>query len=384
MANTLGYYNPFFYAQETLIHLQNALGMGNRVHRGFEEERRSYGLGEYINIRKPSTFTAANAPSSAVDLDTGSVQVQLAYWREVKFALTDKELAFTGQRIIDDHIKPAAYALANDIDTKLALLYKDVPWFVDLADNGSTAVSDITGVKKVLFDNGVPMTPGMMHYMIDGNLQKGLEELAAFSQQQGAGADGVNTQKTGHLGVKYGLEMFSNQNTQLHTAGTCADATGAVDLVAGYAAGTTTIHIDGVTVGGDWHAGDSFVIAGNTQRYAVTADVTFTGGEGDVTFTPGLAATAADDAVVTGRVDTHRANLAFHRNAFALVMAPLPMMANELGARVATVTDPVTGLSLRSRIYYVGNSSAVHVAIDVLYGVKTLDPNLACRGCGQS
>jgi len=74
--------------------------------------------------------------------------------------------------------------------------------------------------------------------------------------------------------------------------------------------------------------------------------------------------------------------MAFHRNAFALATAPLSTMGNELGAKIATVYNEKNGLSLRSRIYYVGNSSEVHVALDILYGVKTLDPNLACRACG--
>ena len=33
MANTLGNYNPIFYANEALIYLKHALGMANRVHR---------------------------------------------------------------------------------------------------------------------------------------------------------------------------------------------------------------------------------------------------------------------------------------------------------------------------------------------------------------
>jgi len=81
-------------------------------------------------------------------------------------------------------------------------------------------------------------------------------------------------------------------------------------------------------------------------------------------------------------LDDHTANTAFHKNAFALAMAPLSELGGELGARIATITDPVSSLALRSRLYYVGDSSEVHVALDVLYGVKTLDPNLACRGRG--
>jgi len=382
MGNSLGYYQPYFYANEALIQLEQALGMGVRVHRGFDEERRAFNKGEYINIRRPSTFAADDAPSAAQDLKTGSVQIQLAHWREVKFKLTDKELALSEETLIDEHIAPAAYALAYDVDTKLAALYKDIPWYFDL--NSTIAIDDITNVYQVMFDNGVPMgNPNNLHYMMGGALQNGFQQLTAFNQYQGAGPTGVNTQLSGSLGIKFGMECFGNQNVQSHTAGTCADATGAINnSPGGYAAGATEIAINGVTDGGTWKAGDSFVIAGNTQRYAVTADVTFTGGAGTVKFTPALVAAAAHGAVVTGRVDTHVANMAFHRNAFALATAPLSTMGNELGAKIATVYNEKNGLSLRSRIYYVGNSSEVHVSLDILYGVKTLDPNLACRACG--
>lgn len=381
MGNTLGVYNPLFYANEALIQLEKSLGMAARVHRGYDEERRAFGKGEYINIRKPSTFTAQNAPSSAQDLDTETVQLQLNYWREVKFSLTDKELAFTGERIIQDHIRPAAYALADDIDQKLVALYKDVPWYYDIANNGSTAITDITGVRKVMFDNAVPMTDDNLHYMVDGNLEAGLLGLSAFNQQSGAGDAGVLTQMRGAIGKKFGYEIFSNQNVPFHTGGTCADVAGALNANA--AKGATSIVVKSITNGGTFKAGDSLVIAGDTQRYAITADATV-----DTTVTlsifPALKAAALADAVVDIRIDSHRANLAFHKGAFALAMAPLSEMGSELGAKIASITDPRTGLALRSRLYYDGDNSKVVVALDVLYGVKTLNPNLACRACGQA
>jgi hypothetical protein len=50
MANVLSPYNPTFYAAEALILVQNALGMANRVYRGYEAERAGYGLGETILV----------------------------------------------------------------------------------------------------------------------------------------------------------------------------------------------------------------------------------------------------------------------------------------------------------------------------------------------
>jgi hypothetical protein len=60
-------------------------------------------------------------------------------------------------------------------------------------------------------------------------------------------------------------------------------------------------------------------------------------------------------------------------------MAPLPNIGEQLGARVASVVDPVTGLALRSRMWYDGDKSTVKVGIDALWGVQVLDPNLAVR-----
>jgi len=381
MANTLGYYNPVFYAQEALIQLENAMGMASRVHRGYEEERRSYERGEYINIRRPSTFTAANAPSTAADITTESVQIQLAYWREVKFKLTDKELAFTSEKIIEDHIRPAAVALADDVDSKLVALYKDIPWYATLAT--TTAVTDITGPRKVMFDNKAPVRDmANMHYMIDGALEANFLGLSAFSQYQGAGPAGADTQRAGSLGWKYGVEVFANQNTPSHTAGTFSCAAPLIKTaVAAGASAATFDHASALT--GTLVAGDIFSVAGSTQKYVVTATATAASNEITVAFSPPAAAIMAEDAAVTVYSTDHTADLMFHRNAFALAMAPLPMTAAELGARVVTVTDPITGLSIRSRIYYVGNSSEVHVALDILYGVKTLDEALACRGADE-
>jgi len=382
VTNVLGVYNPTFYAQEALIHLEKALGMANRVHRGVDDERRSFNKGQTVSIRKPSTFTAGNAPVAASDLNTETENITLNQWKEVKFELTDKELAYTGERIINDHIRPAAYALADVIDQALAALYADVPWYYDLS--GTPTVADVYGPRNVMFNNAVPVTEEYMHYMMAGAFGHSLMGLQAFTQYQGAKDEAMKTLLTGSLGTKFGMECFMNQNTPSHVKGTCDDTALKVGA-GGVVKGATTIDLLAVDAGvtGTLVAGDVLAIAGDTQKYAVTATNTaaanaFTA----VPVTPALSMAHAANVAVTARLDNHVANLSFHRNAFALAMAPLSELGNELGAKIATITDPVTGLAIRSRLFYIGDSSKVVVALDVLYGVKTLDPNLACRACG--
>ena len=373
MANNLALYDPLFYAQEALIQLEKALGMAARVHRGYDKAPQQ--KGSTIKISQPGVFVAQDAPSTAQDLDPGQLEITLNYWREVKFALTDKEVTFTTEKIINDHIRPAAYALADDIDIKLAQLYRGVGNYTTVG--GTPAVSDVIAARKKLNDLNAPAED--RHFMLGSQLEADLLGLSAFSQHQGAGLEGVGTQMRGSLGTKFGLEMFGNNNVQSHTTGVSADAAGA--LVGAHAKGATTVTFDGVTAAGTFKAGDIFLITGDTQYYTITADATAdgTGAVAAVAISPALKAAALDNAVITFTLASKVENLAFHRHAFALAMAPLSEIGNGLGARIATVADPITNLALRSRMFYVGNDSKVYVALDVLYGVKVLNPNLAVR-----
>lgn len=374
MPNVLGLYDPLFYANEALIQLEKALGLAGRVHRGYDATAQQ--KGSIIKIRKPGTFVAQDAPSTAQDVATEETEIRLDNWREVKFGLTDKELTFTKEDIIREHIRPAAYALADDLDQKLAALYKDVPWYYDQA-SGTIALADLAGVRKVLRDNKVPLERGNVHLMVDPTAEAGLIGLAEFNRVDASGTD--ETLREGTLARRFGMDIFVNQNTASHTPGVAADAAGA--LTANFAKGIAVISFNGVTANAPFKKGDSFSIAGDPQRYVFAEDKTAdgTGLVSNVTIFPALKQAATSGAVVTVNLDAHVANLAFHRNAFALATAPLSEIGNGLGARIASVADPVTGLSLRSRVFYEGNDSKVFVALDILYGFKTLDPNLAAR-----
>lgn len=374
MTNALSVYDPIFYAQEGLIQLEKALGMASRVHRGYDKAPQQKGA--TISIRSPGNFTAQDAPSTAQDIDAGEVQIRLSNWKEVKFALSDRELAAAGEVIIAEHVRPAAVALADAIDQSLCALYAHVPWHHDVA--ATAGVADIISVRRAMFDNKVPLRdPAMLHWMLDGDMEADLLGQSAFTQWQGSGAVGAEAQVSGVLGQRFGFNFFANQNVQTHVAGTLSDP--APLLQGAHAKGATSVTLDAAALTGTLRKGDTFVITGHEQRYAVTADATASGNAITVSVTPALVQAYTDNAPVAIALDHHAASLAFHRNAFALAMAPLSELGNQLGARIATVTDPVTGLALRSRLFYDGNNSKVFVALDALWGVTTLDGNMAVR-----
>lgn len=379
MPNTLGVYSPLFYANEALIQLEKALGMAGRVYLGYDEERRSFNKGDTVNIRRPSTFVADDAPSTAQDLNTETVAMTLSHWREVKFGLTDKELTVSEDRIIEDHIRPAAVALADDIDQKGVALYKQVPNYYALSGTPGGDVQDVIGPRQALFDNRVPMDPSLLHYMVNGTMEGNLLGNSAFGQWQGAGPTGERTQIRGAMGQRYGLNFFANQNVTAHTPGSIAAGTGA-ETVGATAKGATQITIDDATsLVGDVNEGDIIELDGLTQKYAVTADATAAGNSITISISPAVQTAIPDNTGVTFVQNANTINLAFHRNAFALVTAPLSELGGQLGAHIATVQDPITGLAIRSRMFYDGQNSKVYVALDVLFGWKCLDPNMAVR-----
>ena len=379
MSNNLNLYDPLFYAQEALIQLEKTLGIAARIHRGYDKSPQR--KGSTIKINRPGTFSAQDEPSTAQDLNPEDVEITLAYWRGVKFKLTDRELTFTTDQIINDHIRPAAVAIADDIDSKLSLLVNDVPWYVD--ETATPTPNDMVNVNKMLFDNRVPVSDeSQMHMMINSATYAAYLKDALFQQAQQSNTGAGDVQMRGTIGRKFGFEIFRNSNITTHTAGTCSLTS--LTVTAALAVGAETIGFSSGSpaVTGTLLAGDTFIIAGSTQRYAVTnsSAVTASGGAfAGVTFTPALKVAVSGGEVVTINLDSHTMMVGFHHNAFALAMAPLSTVGDGLGAKMESVSDPLSNLSLRSRIWYDGATSSVYVGLDALYGIKCLDPNLGVR-----
>lgn len=384
MANVFGVYKPLFYAQQALAHLQNSLGIANRVHRGFDEERRSFNKGDTISIRRPSKFAVQDAPGSADDLKTETVNMTLDQWKTVKFTLTDKELAYTDERIISEHIVPAAYALADYIDAAgyaltpgIAATYKQAA--------ATVAVADIVDMRKKLRDQGVPTNDNMVHLALDTQSEADLLKLSAFTEHQGAGLEGVAVQNSGNLARKYGVNMFpANNSGATYTPGTMVNGGDRLLAVNGaLGVGATTIVCNAATTTETVLPGDQIQFAGHANYYTVSALATASGADITLILKEGLVVPVINTEVITlnGNVTQAAGTVIpmFHKQWAAFAMARLPDMANELGAKVVSVQDPLTGLALRSRIYYVGQSSAIEVALDVLYGWKELNSMFACK-----
>ena len=386
MANTLGAYNPDFYAQEAMIWLRKALGIAPRIYQGYDEERRTFGRGETIKIRRPAKFTALAAPSTAQDMATETVTMTLDQYWEVKYALTDKEHAFTQDRIIQEHIMPAAYAIADKIDSTVCALISTVPHaYIEPSAGTAATIAGILGTQRKMFDNQVPMNnPGMMHFMVGGKENADLLALEAFSQNQGAGATGVATQISGILGPRYGFNFFANQNRPTIAYADITDFAGTITEPA--AKGDTSITVGGLGAAEVYNKGTIIKFDVSGHEYAITATATMSSGAAVVAINPPIRVAEADNAAITIQAQqdnrTDSAAIAFHRDWAAIAFGRLPdftQYPNQLGIAASSIQDPTTGLSLRYRVFADGNNSKMYAAVDALWSVKELNGDLACR-----
>ena len=71
--------------------------------------------------------------------------------------------------------------------------------------------------------------------------------------------------------------------------------------------------------------------------------------------------------------------MAFHKNAFALVSRPLEQ---PMGGASSYVTSIGNGINVRVVMGYNQDKKVNKISFDILYGVKTLYPELAARLLG--
>lgn len=363
-------YNPYWYANEALRILYKRLGMALYVKKDLAAGKGS-GTGDTVQVRRPQTFTTQQMPiavASYADVTPQYDSVTIDQWRGNGFKLTDKEKTLTPAKFVEEHLAPVANGIADRIDSDLCALSLECPWQV--VSTASAPYTDFAAGRKILLDNKNPnVNPSEWAYMTDSVLQSRYESDPTFAQAQ-SDAEGGQLQRAGQLGGKWGFNVFPNQNAVTKPTDS---STGGATVTGVNAAGGSSINV--ATLTGTIKRGTTFTIAGFTQAYAVTADAT----AGTViSISPKLqVATAGGEAITYDRTQRTSVGIMFHRDAFALINQELEPAGP--GILSATVVEPFTGLTLRSRIGGDFGTGATIWALDALWTTKTLNPNMAVK-----
>lgn len=339
--------------------------------------------GDTIQIRKPVRATAIDTSgdiSSAIsDTEENSVSVQLDQQYGVARSLTSKEMTMN----IDDFerivIRPAVNAIAENVNAAILGLYQDIPYYTGTSGTTPDALSDLANVGKVLNNNDAPQMDRAL--VMDFDALAAYQALDSIVEVDKSGTNAALRQ--GLLGQVYGMTLAADGQVKTHTAGAYSALTD-VTITAG-AAGATTIELTSAAGASTaaLNKGDIFTLDG--KQYVVTANTApaVAGVIASVPIYPALPVAfgaLGDDEVTFADVTAgaHVANLGFHRDAFALAMAPLEAPMG--GANAATVN--FKGLSIRVVMDYAFNTDKNQIRFDVLYGTKTLFPELAVRLLG--
>lgn len=373
-------YNQQEYADTALDLLLGVFKTANTVWRAFDPTPRA--KGDLVVVSRPSSFVAEDQPSVAEDLATKRLNININNYRGVTYQISDLENSLSVDELIDIHIVPAIEAVAKDVDTSLQDLTKLCPNHVDLPTVAT--LGDIPALLGNLAGRDVPEND--LFGMMDPTQRARWQSLTEFATDSGAGDRGVRTQVGADLGPKSGFELFMSNNVRQHASGTVvsgADQAGTVNgahtVPDGEAVGTSVLAIADFAATETILEGDSFIITGFSQRYVAAADLTLSGGAGNLTISPALRDALSGSEVITfdasGNADAYFANPFYHRHAMGIVSAPISMEANGLGVDMATATDQQAAISLRTMRFYDAQNEQLKQRVAFLWEPVMLDPD---------
>ena len=358
---------PNIIAREALIVLENNLVMANLVHRDYSDEFAQ--VGDTVTIRKPAKFVAKNFTGSISrqDASEGSVAVKIDRHRDVSFAVTSKELTLDIKDFSTQLISPAMRAIAQAVDEDLLNEVANVTASVS-GTASPTNLADIANLSKTLDIAKVPMDQRRLVLNPNHKYRYALTDNLSKVAYAGTG----ETLRNAELGRLYTLDTYMDQNCPSSLAAAAGTAT--AFKITG-TKGALKVALSSVTAAtATVKKGDCFILDG--FRYHFTADATAASGA--------VAEVGIDAELVKDYTeeDAYLANkthsLAFHRNAIALVTRPLAL---PMGASKAAIVSH-NGLGVRVVYGYDQDTKTDTVSLDIIYGIKTLDADMAVKLVG--
>jgi hypothetical protein len=259
----------------------------------------------------------------------------------------EEQLSVGGQlnRMIVDQYAQAMRAVANRVETALCL--EGVNGAIGIGNvhgnagtvpfNGSLA--DMAELAKILDDIGAPA--GDRQFVGNTRVIAAMRSLTNLTNVDAAGTP--ETLRRGIIGSIFDIAVRSSGGYRLINPGA-----GSGYLLNGAAAeGATELVVD--TGSGAINKGAIITIAGDANKYIVTADVA--SGGTLIKIAGGLKKAAIDNAAVTVGA-AYLPSVAFSRDAI-LLATRLPAMpaGGDQAQDVTIITDPVSGLSFQVAMY---------------------------------
>lgn len=382
--------------------------LGN-VNRNYDDQFAQTGgkIGTSLRIRLPEKFTVTDGAVMQVqDSVEQSETLTVATQKHVAMSFTSADLTMSLDDFSERKIVPAMSVLASKMESDALTMALDVYNATGTTGTPPTSLLPYLQAKAKLNQYLAPMD-NRRRALVDSVTTTGI--INGLQSLQEASAEISRQYKEGEMGRAAGLNWAENDLLPVLTNGT---RTGSI-TIDGAAPTGSTIALKALGSGTSVAKGEIFTIAGyyavhpetkqaypHLQQFTFTESVTASGttiasvgispaivtsgAYQNVTGTPGTdavvilqgGATMGGVAASAGASTSYGQTLVYHPNAFAFVTADLEDMSKYGGWGARKMID---GISMR--IWRQGDivNDSVPCRIDVLYGYKTIRPELACR-----
>lgn len=392
MANTI--LTPVAVTREALRILHQKLNFIGNIVREYDDSFAKSGakIGDSLKIRLPNQYTIrSGATLSTQDTTESSVTLQVATQKGVDLNFTSADLTLSLDDFSSRILDPAMSVLAANIEADALSMYKDV---YQIVDNDAAAITfkNIMQGRQKLNEALAPIDNNRCCLLSPGHTVTLVDALKGLFQDSQAIA---KQYREGMMGRTAGFDFYENTLLGDHTTGTAAKTT--TYLVNGASqtgatltvdTGTTTfLKGDVITIAGVYSVHpETKLSSGQLQQFVVTANsgasatslaispaIVTSGATQNVSGSP------ADNAAITkvgaGASELLNSSMVFHKDAFAIAFADLVMPKGvDFAAR-----EVMDGISMRVVRQYDINNDKFPTRLDVMYGYKTIRPQLACR-----
>lgn len=384
--------------REALRVLHQKLNFVGSITRDYDDSFAKSGakIGDSLKIRLPNEYVVrTGATLSAQDTVETSVTLQVATQKGVDLNFTSVDLTLSlddfSKRILD----PAMSRLAASIEADAMNMYKDVSQSVW---NGASAITlaKVLEGRSLLQNSLAPLNDrtANLNTLDNANLVDALKGL--FNDTSGI----AKQYREGYMGRTAGFDFVENTMWGKHTRGAANGSYTTSTLVGVLPISETPVSTMTVATGtGAMNVGDVFTIGnvfavhpetkantGTPQQFVVTA--AYAGGAGTVSFSPAIVLAGGRQNVVIPTTSATAAitfagtastavgtSMLYQKEAFAFATADLVMPGGvDFAAR-----EVMDGISMRVVRQYDINNDKFPTRLDVLYGYKTLRPQLAAR-----
>jgi hypothetical protein len=392
MANTI--LTATAVTREALRVLHQKLNFVGTITRDYDDSfaRQGAKVGDTLKVRLPNQYVVRTGSplgngGTLNDTTESSVDLKVQTQKGVDLNFTSVDLTMALDDFSERILEPAMSVLAANIEADAMSMFKDVYNQASNVGLPATFAKVLQG-RKLLVDNLAPLNGRTCNLNTQDNVDLVDALKGLFNPQEG-----VSKQyREGYMGRTAGFDFVENTLWPSHLRG---DAAGYVcNTASGITSGSNTVTLSGGA--GTIKQGDVFTIAGvfrvhpetkastgQLQQFVATGDGTTSVSVAPTPVTSGarqnvsIASPGASKAVSVSGVSgvAHGISLAYQKGAFAFGTADLVMPQGvDFAAR-----EVFDGISMRIVRQYDINQDRLPTRVDVLYGYKTLRPQLACR-----